>query len=154
MNYWLFKSEPHCFSWEDLKNAPEQTTAWDGVRNYQARNFMRAMKCGDKGLFYHSGKKTEITGIVEIVKEAYPDHTAWDMQNGHFDAKSTPERPLWDMVDVRLIQSFKTPLPRSILKNEPELAHMELMKKGSRLSVQEVTPHAFQYILKLAAIHD
>ncbi len=150
MRYWLLKSEPDCFSWSDLQNSPHQSTAWDGVRNFQARNFMRTMQLGDKGFFYHSGKKSEITGIVEIIREAYADHTAWDRSNKHFDPRSTPEKPLWFMVDIRLLHSFTTPLSRTQLKNDPALIHMELMKKGSRLSVQEVSTHAFTHILKLA----
>lgn len=149
MKYWLFKSEPGCFSLEDLQNAPNQTTSWDGVRNYQARNFMRAMKKGDRGFFYHSGDPTEIAGLVEVVREAYPDHTAWDPENEHFDPKSLQEKPRWDMVDVRLIQVFTPPLPRSLLREEPELAGMELMKKGSRLSVQPVESTAFAHIMSL-----
>ncbi len=152
MQYWLFKSEPDCFSWQDLQNAPEQTTSWDGVRNYQARNFMRSMKVGDKGFFYHSGKNPEITGIVEITREAYPDFTAFDEQSNHFDARSTVEKPLWFMVDVRFVQSFNPPLLRTDLRLEPELAHMELMKKGSRLSVQPVTMEAFNYIVEISNI--
>lgn len=150
MQYWLFKTEPGCFSWEDLESAPNQTTSWDGVRNYQARNFMRAMKKGDRGFFYHSGDNPEIAGVVEIVREAYADHTAWDPENEHFDAKSTPENPRWDMVDVRLVQTFTPPLSRNLLREEPELFGMELLKKGSRLSVQPVEVAAFAHIMGLA----
>ncbi len=150
MHYWLFKSEAQCFSWQDLQDAPKQTTSWDGVRNYQARNFMRCMKLGDKGFFYHSGKNPEIMGIVEIVREAYPDHTAFDPQNDHFDPRSTPSAPLWDMVDVRFVASFASPLSRKTLSEEPELASMELMKKGSRLSVQPVNEAEFAHIVQLA----
>ncbi len=149
MQYWLFKSEKECFSWQDLLQSPNQTTAWDGVRNYQARNFMRTMQLGDQGFFYHSGKKPEIAGIVQIVRTAYPDHTAWDNASEHFDPRSTNERPLWDMVDVCAIQSFTPPILRSDLKIEVELAGMELMKKGSRLSVQIVTEQEFKHIVAL-----
>ncbi len=149
MQYWLFKSEPHCFSWQDLQNCINQTSSWDGVRNYQARNFMRSMKLGDKGFFYHSGKEPEIAGVVEIVREAYPDHTAWHVENDHFDPRSTEHKPLWDMVDVKFVQSFEPPILRKHLRLEPELAHMELMKKGSRLSVQPVSPAAFDFILAM-----
>ncbi len=152
MRYWLFKSERECFSWQDLTDAPKQTTSWDGVRNYQARNFMRAMKLGDKGFFYHSGKNPEIAGIVEIAREAYPDHTSWEEGNDHFDPRSTPDHPLWDMVDVRLVQAFSPPVTRTALREEPELASMELMKKGSRLSVQEVTAEAFAHIVAMANV--
>ena len=103
MRHWLFKSEPDCYSFTDLENAPNQTTSWDGVRNYQARNFMRDdMKRGDLGFFYHSGKNPEIAGIVEIVREGHPDLTAQDPEAGHFDPKATPENPRWYMVDVKL----------------------------------------------------
>ncbi len=149
MQFWLFKSEPHCFSWQNLQDAPEQRTAWDGVRNYQARNFMRAMRCGDKGFFYHSGKTPEIVGVVEIVREAYPDHTAWEEGSGHFDPRSTPDHVLWDMVDVRFVQTFTPPILRKELREEEELATMELMKKGSRLSVQPVSAEAFAHIMQM-----
>ncbi len=149
-HYWLFKTEPGCFSLEDLEKAPGQVTSWDGVRNYQARNFMRTMRKGDLGLFYHSGNNPEIAGVVEIVCEAYPDHTALDPKNEHFDPRSTPENPRWEMVDVRLIRRFTPALPRTLLRGEPELADMELMKKGSRLSVQPVDADAFAHILALA----
>lgn len=150
MQYWLFKTEPGCFGIEDLKNAKDQITSWDGVRNYQARNFMKSMKVGDLGFFYHSGKNPEIIGVVEIVKEAYPDHTAWDMFNQHFDSKSTPEKPLWFMVDVKLVEEFKEPISRKQLSSAMELAGMELMRRGSRLSVQPVEKQHFDYIMKIA----
>ena len=149
MQYWLFKSEPSCYSINDLASAPNQTTSWDGVRNYQARNFMRAMHCGDLGFFYHSGTHPELAGIVEVVREAYPDHTAWDPDNAHFDPVSTPDFPRWFMVDVRLVQRFDPPVPRALLRAEPELAGMELMKKGSRLSVQPVEEAAWKHIVNL-----
>ncbi len=150
MKYWLFKSERECFSWQDLQDAEAQTTSWDGVRNYQARNFMRSMKKGDLGFFYHSGKNPEITGIVEISREAYPDHTSWQEGNDHFDPRSTPDHPLWEMVDVTFKESFTPPIARTELREEPELAHMELMKKGSRLSVQEVSAEAFAHIIAMS----
>lgn len=150
MRYWLFKTEPGCFSWDDLASSPQQTTSWDGVRNYQARNFMRDMRKGDFGFLYHSGARTEIMGIVEVVREAYPDHTAWDPENRHFDPKSPPEHPRWEMVDVRLVRAFAPPVSRGRLREEPALADMELMKKGSRLSVQPVEETAFRHIVALA----
>ena len=146
MQYWLFKSEPGCFSIQDLLYAPHHTTSWDGVRNYQARNFMRAMRTGDEGFFYHSGKRPEIAGIVRICREAYPDHTSWDPANSHFDPSSTPEHPRWFMVDVQLVALADPPLRRSALVHEPELMGMELLKKGSRLSVQPVDEAAFKHI--------
>ncbi|TLY16643.1 MAG: EVE domain-containing protein, partial [Nitrospirae bacterium] len=103
-HYWLLKSEPNAFSIEDLAQAPGQTTSWDGVRNYQARNYMRQMKKGDQILFYHSNADPPaIAGIAEVVREAYPDHTAFDKKDKHFDPKSNPAKPTWDMVDIKLL---------------------------------------------------
>ena len=151
MRYWLFKSEPECFSLEDLASASEQTTPWDGVRNYQARNFMRdAMKKGDLGFFYHSGKHPEIAGLVEVAGEGRPDPTAQDPEAGHYDPAATPENPRWYLVDVRLVRRFVPPIPRSLLRFRPALAGMELLKTGSRLSVQPVEEEAFRDILQLA----
>ena len=133
MNYWLFKTEPGCFSWQDLENAPGQITSWDGVRNYQARNFMCAMHKGDLGFFYHSGKTPAIVGLVEVCRQAYPDHTALDPENQHFDPRATPEKPIWHMVDVRLVRPLERPLTRRALSVCPELAGMELLRRGSRL---------------------
>ena len=137
MNYWLFKSEPGCYSWQDLEAAPGQTTSWDGVRNYQARNFMKAMKKGDLGFFYHSGADPSIVGVVEVVREAY------------FDPRATPEKPIWEMVDVRLHKALPA-LSRKELSAHAALAGMELMRRGSRLSVQPVSAEAFEYIMHLA----
>lgn len=150
MAYWLLKSERNCFSIDDLAQSPSMTSCWDGVRNYQARNFMRQMRLGEQAFFYHSGEGPEIVGLVEIVREAYPDHTAFDPHNEHFDPASTVEKPRWDMVDVRLVQRFASALPRTVLAREPELAGMELLRKGSRLSVQPVEEMAFKHILALA----
>lgn len=148
MKYWLFKSERECFSWEDLNASVDQTTSWDGVRNYQARNFMRdQMKVGDLGFFYHSGKKPEIVGVVRIVREGYADFTAWDPENGHYDPASTPENPRWMMVDVQAVKAFTHGVQRTALRGIPELGAMELMQKGSRLSVQPVTEAEFNYIM-------
>lgn len=150
--YWLMKSEPNAFSIQDLQKAPRQTTCWDGVRNYQARNFMRAMAIGDQILFYHSNAEPPaIVGIAEVVREAYPDHTAFDPRDTHYDRKSTPEKPLWDMVDIRLVRVFDTPIPLTQLRQDPHLTHMELLRKGSRLSVQPVRAEEWRHILTLAA---
>lgn len=154
MHYWLFKSEPDCFSWQNLVEAPGQTTSWDGVRNYQARNFMKAMRVGDPGFFYHSGKDPAIVGIVRVVREAYADHTALDPENSHFDPRATPEKPIWEMVDVRLERALPRPLRRRELTTFPELAGMELLRRGSRLSVQPVGPEAFAFICALAERQD
>lgn len=151
MRYWLFKSEPDCYSVADLAAAPDHTTGWDGVRNYQARNFMRdEMKTGDLGFFYHSGKTPEIVGLVEIVREGHPDPTATDPENQHFDPAATEDNPRWFMVDVRLVRRFDPPIPRGLLRSLPELAGMELLKQGSRLSVQPVEEKAFRAIVSLA----
>lgn len=149
MQYWLFKTEPGCFGIDDLKKSKDQTTSWDGVRNYQARNFMKVMKVGDIGFFYHSGKNPEIIGLVEVVKEAYPDHFAWNMFDQHYDPKSTEENPIWYMVDVKLLEEFKEPITRKQLSGEIALAGMELMRKGSRLSVQPVEKQYFDHIMSL-----
>ncbi len=151
-NLWLVKSEPDCFSIQDLADAPDQTTCWDGVRNYQARNFMRdGMKKGDRVLFYHSSTDpASIVGVTEVVREAYPDHTAWDPSEGHYDPKASPENPIWQMVDLRLVEIFPVPLTRDMLREEPTLQEMELLRRGSRLSVQPVTKDEFKTVLRLS----
>ncbi len=149
--HWLFKTEPGCFSIDDLAALPGGVSSWDGVRNYQARNFMRdEMRQGDLGLFYHSVTNPSVAGIVEIVRESYPDHTAWDPENNHFDPKSTPEAPRWFMVDVRFIRKFDHPVPLRMLKGTPGLERMELLKKGSRLSVMPVAEEEFAIVCALA----
>lgn len=151
MNYWLMKSEPAAFSIADLKSRPKKTEHWDGVRNYQARNFMRAMKKGDLAFFYHSSCEVPgVYGIIEIARAAYPDHTAWDPENHHYDPKSTPERPLWFMVDVRFKRELKKPVTLTAIKMQPALKQMRLVQRGSRLSVMPVTVKEWNTILKLA----
>ncbi|OGW64910.1 MAG: EVE domain-containing protein [Nitrospirae bacterium RIFCSPLOWO2_02_FULL_62_14] len=149
--YWLMKSEPSAFSIQDLRKTRNQTTSWDGVRNFQARNFMRAMKSGDRVLFYHSNADPPaVAGIAEVVKEAYPDDTAFDPKDIHYDPKSTPARPLWDVVDIKLVRIFPVPIPLDRLREVPKLKRMELLRKGSRLSVQPVRPEEWAVVLKLA----
>ena len=149
--YWLMKSEPHAFSIEDLAQSPNQTTCWDGVRNYQARNFMRAMAVGDQVLFYHSSvEPPAVMGIAEVVRAAYPDHTQFDKTSHHYDPASVPSAPRWDMVDIRYRQTFKTSLPLDRLRQEPKLKGMVLLQKGSRLSVQPVTEAEWAVVVKLA----
>ena len=149
--YWLLKSEPNTFSIDDLRKSPRQTTCWEGVRNYQARNFLRSMKRGDQAFFYHSNDDPpSIVGIVEIVKEAYPDHYANDPNSHYYDSKSTPESSRWFMVDVKLVKKFSSPLPLPTLRDIVALEGMELLRKGSRLSVQPVRPHEWKSILKQA----
>lgn len=148
--YWLMKTEPGCFSIDDLADAPGKTTMWDGVRNYQARNFMRdEMAVGDPVLFYHSVTNPGIAGIAEVVGEAYPDPTQWDPENEHFDPASPADKPRWFAVDIRLVRRFKKALPLPLLRSRPELSGMELLRKGSRLSVQPVRPEEYETVLAL-----
>lgn len=151
MNYWLMKSEPEVFGIDDLYQRPGQTEHWDGVRNYQARNMMRdAMKLGDQVFFYHSNCAVPgIVGIMEIVKEGYPDDTAFDPDNPHFDPKSHPEKPSWMMVDVKYRQKFARTISLNELKQHPELADMVLLRRGNRLSIMPVSPEQWQFILGL-----
>ncbi len=149
--YWLMKSEPEAFSIDDLAKAPKQTTCWDGVRNYQARNFMRSMQVGDQVLFYHSNADPPaVMGIAEVVKTAYPDDSAFDQKDRHYDSKSTPAKPLWDMVDIKLVRKFPAPLGLDTLRKVPVLKKMELLRKGSRLSVQPVRHEEWSAILGLS----
>ncbi len=152
MNYWLLKNEPECFSIQDLARVPNQTTCWDGVRNYQARNFLRdSIKRGDRVFYYHSNAEpSAIVGTALVVREGYPDHTAWDPQNDHFDPAASPENPTWQMVDIQLEQIFARPLPLDELRAVKELAELELLRRGSRLSVQPVSAAHFAVILRLA----
>jgi predicted RNA-binding protein with PUA-like domain len=152
MAYWLMKSEPAVFSLDDLIRRPHQTEHWDGVRNYQARNYLRAMRKGDLAFFYHSNcPEPAVVGIVEIAREAYPDFTAFDPKSQYYDPKSSPERPRWFMVDVR----FKARLPRPVtlneIKAERALSELPLVQRGSRLSVMPVSAAQWQHILALAA---
>ncbi|NOT59335.1 MAG: EVE domain-containing protein [Acidobacteria bacterium] len=149
--FWLLKSEPESFSIDDLKQAKQQTTCWDGVRNYQARNYMRSMNVGDLAFFYHSNAAPPaIVGIVEIVRTAYPDHTQFDSSHHHFDPKSKMEAPAWDMVDVKFVEKFAAPLSLEMLRDIAALKDMELLRRGSRLSVQPVTAAQWKTIIKLA----
>lgn len=150
MAHWLVKSEPGCFSIADLAASAHGTTCWSGVRNYQARNFMRQMQVGDAVLFYHSLTNPAIVGLAKVVREAYPDHTAFDPADQHYDPRSTPEKPLWDMVDIQWQETFSRPLPLPLLRQVRGLEQMELLKKGSRLSVMPVAAAEFARILELA----
>ena len=149
-NYWLMKSEPDEYSIDDLER--DGTTHWDGVRNYQARNTMRdLMKLGDEVLFYHSNADPPaVVGVATISRESYPDFTCWDKNDKHYDPKSTEENPRWFMVDIEFKQKFARALSRDELKDVKALKDMELLRKGSRLSVQPVTKAEFNAILKLA----
>lgn len=149
-NYWLMKSEPDCFSIDDLRNAPNQTTHWDGVRNYQARNFMRnQMTIGDQVLFYHSNcNPPGIIGIAEVVSKAYPDYTAFDPNSEHPDMKSTPDNPRWFMVDIRFKEKFSHLISLDTLRQYPELEEMILLRKGNRLSILPVSKKEWIFITK------
>jgi len=150
--YWLFKSEPRCFSIDDLASERRQTTTWDGVRNYQARNMLRDdVKKGDEVFFYNSNSKpTGIVGICTVVKEGYPDFTALDPNNEHFDPKASKDKPVWYMVDVKLKKKFLQIIPLSLLKETVGLEDMMVCQKGSRLSIQPVKPQEWKIVLKLA----
>ncbi|MFQ3582734.1 MAG: EVE domain-containing protein [Chloracidobacterium sp.] len=150
--YWLLKSEPSVFSIDDLRRAPRQTTSWEGVRNYQARNFLRDdMQVGDQALFYHSNvTPAGIAGIVEVVRAGYPDHTAFDPESRYYDVKSDPARPTWFMVDVRLVRVFPRLITLDELKRTPGLETMLVIRRGMRLSVQPVTESEWHVVLALA----
>jgi predicted RNA-binding protein with PUA-like domain len=151
MNYWLFKSEPETFSIDHLKKMPKQTEHWDGVRNYQVRNMLRdEIKVGDLAFFYHSNANPSgIVGIIEIVKEGYPDFNAWNLESEYFDSKSTPENPRWYMVDVRFVKKFKRMITLTELKQNKSLHNMQVVKTGSRLSITPVTAKEWNVILTL-----
>lgn len=150
MNHWLFKTEPGCFSFDDLKNRPDMTEPWDGVRNFQARNLLRdSIKAGDLVLFYHSNiPRPAVVGLATVVREGYPDHTALDPASEHFDPKSSPANPIWYMVDVRYLKEMAQPVTLEEIKATPLLADMPLVNR-SRLSVQPVTPEQWRVILAM-----
>lgn len=154
MAIWLFKSEPFKFSLEDLKNSPDQTTTWDGIRNYQARNLIRdEIKVGDTVLFYHSRcEPPGVVGIAEVTSEAYPDYTAWDPKSDYYDKKSKESAPTWLMVDVR----YKKDLPQMVslkqMKENPELEGLMVTRRGARLSIQPVSEAHYEIILKMGGL--
>jgi predicted RNA-binding protein with PUA-like domain len=153
MNHWLLKSEPDSFSIDDLAAKPKQTTAWDGVRNYQARNMLRDnMKKGDTAFFYHSSCEVPgIAGIVRVVKEGYPDKTAFDSKDDHYDAESDPKRPRWFVVDIKLVRRLKRLITLDELRRHAsdELSEMRLLQRGNRLSVTPVSQSEWEFILTL-----
>jgi predicted RNA-binding protein with PUA-like domain len=154
MAYWLFKSEPNCFSFADLAAAPDRTTGWDGVRNFQARNLLRdEIKVGDLVLFYHSNADPPaIAGVAEVVREGHPDPTAFDPGAEHFDPKSDPARPTWYQVAIRAVRAIEPPIPLPKLKDIKGLEGMELIRKGSRLSVQPVAAAEWKAVMDLAGL--
>ncbi|HKK15486.1 MAG TPA: EVE domain-containing protein [Gammaproteobacteria bacterium] len=151
MRYWLMKSEPGEFSIDDLKNRPGRTEPWDGVRNYQARNMMRdEMQKGDLAFFYHSNCDAPgITGIMTIHHAGYPDPTAFDPHDPHFDPKSDADNPRWYLVDVKFKRKLKRTITLSELKDKKPLQNMKLLQRGNRLSVMPVTKKEWEYILAI-----
>ena len=153
MAYWLMKSEPEEFSFDDLETRPKQTEPWDGVRNYQARNFMRNdMRPGDRVLLYHSNCKVPgVVGIAEIASEAYPDPTAFDPEDSHYDPKSDPDNPRWFLVDVRFVEHLPRVVSLQEIKQQAEqFEGFPLVRKGNRLSVMPVDQSHYQTILNMA----
>ncbi len=149
MNYWLLKTEPSAYSIDDLKR--DKTTAWEGVRNYQARNFMQQMKKGDLCLFYHSSTEpVGVFGVAKVTKEAYPDASQFNKKDSHFDPKATKEKPIWFCPDITFVKKFKEPFLLTHIKADHALRGIMVAQQGSRLSVQPVSEMHFTYITKNA----
>jgi len=153
MKRWLMKSEPETFSIDDLARSPRKTTHWDGVRNYQARGFMRdQMSVGDLAFFYHSNcEEPGVVGIVKVVKRGYPDHTAFDKTDKHYDSDSDPDDPRWYMVDVRFERKLKSPITLAMLRKHSNgaLDGLALLRRGNRLSITPVSDAHWKFILSL-----
>lgn len=148
MDYWLMKSEPDAYSIDDLKK--ERVDHWDGIRNYQARNFMQQMKKGDLILFYHSScPEPGVVGVASVARKAYPDHTQFDPDGKHYDPKSDPDDPRWWMVDVRYKRKLKRTIGLKELKEQRRLEGMRLLQRGNRLSIMPVNKNEFDFILSL-----
>lgn len=154
MAFWLFKSEPDCFSFADLMAQPDRSTGWDGIRNYQARNYLRdQVRKGDRVLFYHSSASPPaIAGVAEVVREAHPDPTAFDPESSHYDPESDQSQPRWFQVSIRAVEAIDPPIGLPQLRTIPALAGMELLRKGSRLSIQPVRPEEWDVIIALAGL--
>ena len=152
--YWLFKSEPDAFSIQHLASSKGKKTSWEGVRNYQARNMLRDdVQRGDGVFFYHSNADPlVIAGTAEVVKAGYPDHFALQPDQKYFDEAASPEKPIWYMVDIKLVRIFRKPVTRAMLAEHPVTSKMVVMQKGSRLSIQPVTPAEWQAVHELAGI--
>lgn len=150
MSYWLLKSEPNTYSINDLYSCRNHRDMWDGVRNYQARNFIRQMEVGDKALFYHSSCPSPgVVGIIEIASSAYPDPTAFDPQDPHYDPKSTTQRPRWFTVDVTYLEKFSNTVTLKEMRQDPLLLDMVILRRGNRLSVTPVDETHYMHILSL-----
>ncbi|WP_165248443.1 EVE domain-containing protein [Paludisphaera soli] len=152
MAYWLFKSEPESYAFADLER--DGTTGWNGVRNFQARNFLRdSIRVGDGVLFYHSNADpAAVAGIAEVVEAGHPDPSAFDPDSDYHDPKSKPDAPTWFQVTIQAVRPVDPPIPLARLREVPALAGMELLRKGSRLSVQPVTDDEWKVVLELAGI--
>lgn len=152
MNYWLVKSEPHVFSFDDLLVKGAAGEPWDGVRNYQARNFMRDdMKPGDQILYYHSNTKPPgVVGIAEVASKPYPDPTQFDPKSNYYDEKASEEKPRWILIDVKAVRKLERLVTLDEIKAEPKLADMRLVQRGNRLSVMPVEKKDFETIVKMA----
>ena len=153
VKHWLFKADPKDYSIQDLANEPNQTTSWDGIRNYMARNLIRdEIKKGDNILIYHSNADPKgIVGIGQVVRSAYPDHTALDQSSDYYDPKSSKDNPIWYMVDVKLIKTFPEVIELRVLKDTKGLEKMMLTQRGSRLSIQPVRKSEWNIIMQLAS---
>jgi predicted RNA-binding protein with PUA-like domain len=153
VKHWLMKSEPSTFGVDALAKCPRRTTHWDGVRNFQARNFMRdEMQVGDLAFFYHSNcEEPGIVGIVKVVRPGYPDHSAFDPKDKHYDADSNPEKPRWYMVDVQLQRKLQRPITLATLREHSDgaLRGMALLQRGNRLSITPVSAAHWKFILSL-----
>ncbi len=152
MAYWLFKTEPDAFSIDDLAIRPEQTEPWDGVRNYQARNFLRdGVKRGDKVFIYHSScKLVGIAGVAEVVRDGYPDTTQFNPESKYYDPKSSQDNPRWYRVDVKFVEKFSSVLPLSVIKTMDGINELPLVKKGGRLSIMPVEEAEWQQLYAAA----
>lgn len=150
MQYWLMKSEPDVFGIDDLRENGARGTHWDGVRNYQARNFMRDMEIGDQVLFYHSNcAQPGVVGMMKVIREAYPDHTAFDPEDPHYDPKSDPDKPRWFMVDVAYVQRFPRTVGLAEMRENKALSDMLILRRGNRLSITPVTAREWKTILRM-----
>jgi len=153
MRHWLLKTEPGVFSFDDLLQAPDQTTGWNGIRNYQARNFLRdEMKEGDRVLIYHSSADPPaVAGLAEVVKAGYPDPTQFDSKDDHYDSESTPGAPRWYQVDVKAVRKLARAVSLEEIRRTKALAKMPLVQRGQRLSVQPVGPEEYALIVRMGS---
>ena len=152
MRYWLFKTEPDAFGIDDLRGRPNQTEPWDGVRNYQARNFLRDdVAVGDKVFIYHSScKNVGIAGVAEVVRAGYPDETQFEPESDYYDPKATTQTPRWFRVDVKFVEKFPQVLSLKTIKAQPDITEIGLIKKGARLSIMPVQSHEWERLYQLA----